>query len=291
MLRGNWRHIVAALGWLALCGQSPEHRTTTQGTQRTQAAQESAPPVLSPTKAVEQVETSEYERPCEQGRDERNSDLCAQWKAADAARDAAEWAKWQLLLGIIGAAGLLVTIHYTRRAVLAAFEANQNAHDTLTHAKEMAAVELRPYLHVDEIAFDKPETLKHRPSVIVRVKNFGATPATRFRFEAAADLRNKSKFDAAKGLRTRRIPSVDEIPPGHLTTIHVPGPPQGSSLNISADFFCTIRFEYSDKFGTEHVRWETYRAEGSLGRSVFRFFCQHHRLRTANDDTRHREGD
>lgn len=223
--------------------------------------------------AVELGKIREYEQPCAQGRDNRKSDLCAQWKAADAALAAAEWAKWQFFLGILGAVGLLLSIYYTRRAVLAAVASNQNAQEALAHAKEMAGVELRPYLHVDEIEFEVREAVSGRSDVVIRVKNFGSTPATKFRIEAGIERRNTGKINPGTNIRTRRYASVDEIPPGHTASIHVSGFPVGSFLTKGLAYFCTVKFYYSDKFGSNHMRWETYRAdEMKRGSNVFRFF-------------------
>ena len=60
---------------------------------------------------------SEQVRPCDKGVDNRNSDLCAQWKAADAASRAAFWAMIGTLVASLGTAGLYWQIVLTRRAI------------------------------------------------------------------------------------------------------------------------------------------------------------------------------
>jgi hypothetical protein len=60
---------------------------------------------------------------CEDRQDERGSDLCAQWKAADAARDAADYTFIAVLLSFIGtflvAVTLLITVRTSRRELRA----------------------------------------------------------------------------------------------------------------------------------------------------------------------------
>src|SRR5258708_4180130 len=52
----------------------------------------------------------DYYRPCNQARQQSESDLCAQWHAADAAGQSAYWAQRQFWLSVIGFAGLLATL-------------------------------------------------------------------------------------------------------------------------------------------------------------------------------------
>lgn len=59
-------------------------------------------------------EMHEPDRGCDQGNDNRSSDLCAQWKSADAAKDAARYAFWTLLTSAIGTGLLLWTLWETR---------------------------------------------------------------------------------------------------------------------------------------------------------------------------------
>ncbi|WP_305097120.1 hypothetical protein [Croceibacterium aestuarii] len=84
------------------------------------------------------VKPSEDEGPCGPGRYRSEEDLCAQWKAADSARDAADYAFWGLILAAIGTVGLLATLHYTRKAVLAAEEATKDADEALALAQSSA---------------------------------------------------------------------------------------------------------------------------------------------------------
>lgn len=73
-------------------------------------------------------EPRDYERECQQGKDNRRSDLCAQWKAADAAGSAAD-AAW-----FFGSAGFvlgLLTLGAAGAAAVFAFMGARAARDTV----------------------------------------------------------------------------------------------------------------------------------------------------------------
>lgn len=110
-------------------------------------------------------EDNSLNRPCQPGADERTSDLCAQWKAADAAYDAAWWAKFS---GWFGGLGLVLTLG----AVGVALHSNAIAQDT-------ARRQLRAYIGVDAasiLSMKAGEDGANR-AIRVSIKNFGQTPA------------------------------------------------------------------------------------------------------------------
>jgi len=51
---------------------------------------------------------------CVRGSDQRRSDLCAEWKSADAAKDAANYALWTLIVSALGTGLLIWTLAETR---------------------------------------------------------------------------------------------------------------------------------------------------------------------------------
>lgn len=59
----------------------------------------------------------QYRTPCRQPEGQGESDLCAQWRAANATEDSAFWTKWGVWIGIIGSSLLLWQIMLTRKAV------------------------------------------------------------------------------------------------------------------------------------------------------------------------------
>lgn len=160
MLR--WRFILAAVGCLILTanhstGQSPENQQAAVEAQRSADTQQAANSIAGAIRDT--IRPVEKDEGCQKGRDSRDSDLCAQWKAADAARDAANYAIWTLIISAIGT-GLLVW--------------------TLWETRQTARRELRAYVSIsiaglhqfsdDAGGFDKM-TLE------IKMKNNGGTPA------------------------------------------------------------------------------------------------------------------
>ena len=263
MLRG-YRLYIAALGLVLTSPSYGQERQADKG-----KPERNTPSQLERiTAAIEkQPIASTPDRGCQPGQDDRQSDLCAQWKAADAATDAAYWAQLTWVAGIIGlviGGGTLFAAwraaHWAKKAADHTETAATAAKDSLTHAKEMAAVQLRPYLHVDEIAFE-PKAVKGRKDVAIRVKNFGSTPATDFQIEAGVERRNTGKVAPTATIKTRRVSSIDEIPPGHTATIRISGFPVVTYESDGLAYFCIVSFGYSDKFGARHTRWEIYKSE------------------------------
>jgi hypothetical protein len=102
---------------------NPEQRANTEVAQ--------PPPAPSGLPAVEAVDTAKYKPPCRQPQDHDACDLEAQWKAADAARDAASRGWWQMVFSAFGLAGLLYSLVLTRRATNVAVAATKDADKAL----------------------------------------------------------------------------------------------------------------------------------------------------------------
>lgn len=163
MLRGYRRIIVAFVGWLSLAAQHPNPTAQPQQAKTAQPVKEAAPKVAAiDYDLAERVHRAKYEAQCNPANEKRDSDLCAQWKAADAATDAARWTYIGNWIG--GLSGLLVLI-----ALGFAFEANQIARET-------AKQQLRAYVTVTDLITIGSEAEKPF-QFAVGWKNAGATPA------------------------------------------------------------------------------------------------------------------
>lgn len=188
MPRGYRCIVFAVVGWLSLANAAaPQPKAQPQQPEaQTNQASAAQPVALPPAKPVEPVQSPELHRPCNEGEEARNSDLCAQWKAADAARDAADWTFWGVIVGIVGTVGLIWTLYYTRKAVLAAEKGTKDAEAALAHVRQVARAELRPWLtyngfdchpftngYIGEVRF--PYGLAARVNFI----NAGKTPAAK----------------------------------------------------------------------------------------------------------------
>jgi len=189
MPRGHWCIVVAALGCLA---SAPQPRA--QSEQPKPKAEQPKPTPAAPAnaKAIEAIEPPEYYRPCQENGQDRNSDLCAQWTAAHGAADAAYWAKWSFWIGLAGLGGLISTLYYTRKAVLAAEEATADADKAIEIAGKNADAatalaetsheamqnDLRAWLGVSCVVEEsRPFEGSVHLSVRVTLRNYGKSPA------------------------------------------------------------------------------------------------------------------
>lgn len=147
---------------------------------------------LVPPVAVEEgKEGPEYYTPCRQKHDDRQSDLCAQWKAADAARDSADWTKISLWVSGAGTVIAFFTLCAAAAAAIFAKHASDHTRDGASQARRSAdsaeesliAAE-RPWIKVDakigkNINFPLDGNGKKQGSVSVdfTLTNFGKSPA------------------------------------------------------------------------------------------------------------------
>jgi hypothetical protein len=114
MPRG-YRCIIVALVGLTLigAGEPPKEGSATKQ-EPTQSELLNAASSISA--AISNIQIPVEKDPgCGDRKDRRESDLCAQWKAADAASDAAQYAYWTMLLGFAGTLLLVATFWETRQ--------------------------------------------------------------------------------------------------------------------------------------------------------------------------------
>jgi len=135
-------------------------------------------------------------KPCGKNEDNRSSDLCAQWKAADAARGSAIWAERTFWLGIGGlvvgfltliAAGAAAFFAHkaaveTQKGANAAIDAVTETRNANAIAREALEEQDRPWLKVEaELSGILQIGLPKCPSVNVsiHVDNIGRSPAVK----------------------------------------------------------------------------------------------------------------
>lgn len=162
MLRGYRGIVIAAFGWLTLTGQQPSPPAKAEQTQ----AQARVGDTLSNIATTDNEQAERAKRqperpPCGTRQYERPDDLCAQWKAADAAADAA-W--WTVIGSVISAAGLAGVLF----ALFLAFQSNRIARDS-------AERQLRAYLSVEPGGINQAVNQLARAPLLIR--NNGQTPA------------------------------------------------------------------------------------------------------------------
>ena len=124
----------------------------------------------------------EYRTPCENPKGHDESDLCAQWRAAQAAENSALWTKWGFWIAIFGTLGLYWQIVLTRKAVEDTGSATKAMLDSNKIAREGIVSNNRAWLSVEAainstlvIDENAPEL---RISILLTVHNSGGAPAT-----------------------------------------------------------------------------------------------------------------
>lgn len=203
MLRG-FRCVFVALVGFALVGASPSPKGAAQAQQ---TASQNAVGELAASAATALPEKQVSPSPdhgCQRGTDNRQSNLCAYWKAADAAYDAARWGWWQLIIGVVGlvlgaatmAAAIAAAVYAKRAAVatertvqiaeeaadgaseaLSIAERNANAAaDQVRVSEETARRQLRAYVGIEKVYVENI-VIGMVPSANLNLKNFGQTPA------------------------------------------------------------------------------------------------------------------
>ncbi len=105
MPKGCWRIIFAAVGWLTLSAQQPKSAAQSQQDQSAAALNTSTTRIVD---AINNI-VPEDDKGCEDREDKRSSDLCAQWKAADAAHDAANYTWLAVGLSFLGTVFVALT--------------------------------------------------------------------------------------------------------------------------------------------------------------------------------------
>jgi hypothetical protein len=122
---GIYRSLIAALIGLTLIGAAPEKEKIADGAQAAseKAREKQLDRIAS---ALEKLpDSATKDAGCKPGQDDRGSDLCAQWKAADAATESAIWAArtfWVGLFGLLIGGGTLIfaasAAHWAKEAAI-----------------------------------------------------------------------------------------------------------------------------------------------------------------------------
>lgn len=194
MSRGYRIIILATVGWLILASApTPSDKSQYKQTETSKAVPESAQSIaVSLSGPVEVIQRPEAKPPCGPRKYSSDDDLCAQWKAADAATDGARWSFWSLILAAVGTIGVLISLYYTRKAVLAAEDATRDADLALAIAErnanaaalqvetfqKNARLQLRAHLSAKSLRVDDGEKYgRSGPCMALEIVNYGQTPA------------------------------------------------------------------------------------------------------------------
>ena len=213
MPRSCWCILAAFVGWLIL-GQ-PE-QAASQPAKTSQSSVDNA----ANTATLQQAnEPGEYQKKCEPGEENRASDLCAQWKAADAAKSAAQAAWWIGIVGsLIGAFTLAAAWAAARYAKLAADHTKTGAdaaEGSLAVQREAVALQLRPYVMFFNAEKSEPKKpFTNKSSFPISFKNFGQTPAYKVILRQGCMFRPKPVGFEEVPLHGMEIEPVGTLGPG-----------------------------------------------------------------------------
>ncbi|AZO15093.1 hypothetical protein EJ069_10340 [Mesorhizobium sp. M2A.F.Ca.ET.043.05.1.1] len=210
--------MVIALGiaLLFLVWAVPEFRDPTITGQQHQAAVATATPNAPASTAGD---PPGYKDPCEVGQDDRNSDLCAQWKAADAAEQSAFWTMIGVIVGglTLIAAGLAAwyagrAAQYTRDGAEHAGRSVKTAEVATEVSRQIGEAQARAYISVTKAWLEN--NANALPKIILQVRNSGQSPA----YDLTAVFRASSEqFDLDPPLTPLRVNSyvlADLFPAG-----------------------------------------------------------------------------
>lgn len=198
MPRGYRIALCAGFGWLILAGPCQGKNTEADQSKGQKAIQAKLDRIAA---AIEELPKSEAPDPgCAPGRDNHQSDLCAQWKAADAAAESARWGLWTFITSLIAigiGVGTLVAAWLAARWAKKAAEHTETgaiaAAKSVAVAEATAKQQIRAYISVESVGFwlgDKSEGLTYG----VYLKNTGSSPAHEFRSTYVCFIREKDYY-------------------------------------------------------------------------------------------------
>ena len=153
MVRG-YRYIFVAVVGLTLIGAAPNDGGKIESKQA--ATQETSQDDLKRiAAALEKLPQREaQDAGCDVGKDKRDSNLCAQWKAADSANQSANWAArtfWAGVAGLcIGGLTLLfaaLAAHWAKQAAIHTADGASAAQDANNISRNTLSVQLRPWVN------------------------------------------------------------------------------------------------------------------------------------------------
>jgi hypothetical protein len=308
MLRGYRRIILAALGCLALA--SPAWGQANR--EQRQANQEIANSLSDISASLKEAnQRPDPNQPCEKGSDDRNSDLCAQWKAADSAEASSIWTERTFYLGVLGGIIGLLTLgaaaaaaFYARQAALhtesganEARRAADAAEEGLALANRTNEIQLRAYIRNVSESFTRSEPDSTTLDFKFKFRNVGQTPAKNVVVNIVQYYEtHKSAFVAPPqtgGRRSRPVLSGAQFGTVAKETefsLHIDvviSKTREAQIRARKGFYYFIfRIHYSDEFGVDWVyAHDFYFSQHAMDRSaVHTKLCQTYRIENEGEE-------
>jgi hypothetical protein len=252
MPRRNWRYVAVAIGLLllGLFGYTSYQLYQSGEQQRAQysyqPARQTGRRVIAPTKTIPKG----YQPNCENPDGNSNADLCAQWAAVDQVMESNRLASVNVRLALFISILTLIGTGFVGWTFL----------ETRTTARR----ELRAYLFVEAIGLGIANggPAKGQPGIVIRIKNFGQTPAYRVLHYATVEITNSENPVLAPMPEKMEDISASAIPTGGVITAirgvgHKVDRSGASRIRKGSDVVVARgRIEYRDTFG--RPRWTTY---------------------------------
>lgn len=170
--------ILAGLVWPSLAQDTKrgeQHPGRNQAETKQTPAQPPAAPAVSADRPQRQSEPKDYRDPCSAPKSANESDLCQQWRMAEAAEETANWTYGQVIATAVEAILLAIAIGFAWRAGYWAKRAAITGAETVEVTRTVGMAQSRAYIHPSG-----PKLTMHENgtiTVFIRLKNFGQTPA------------------------------------------------------------------------------------------------------------------
>lgn len=201
----------------------------------------------------------------EDGSEREKRDLAAQ-------ESMSVWAFWLLFISAVGTLTTMIGTGFLLWQIILTREAVKDTEKATTEmARQTAILERanRPLLHIESIAFEQTGRTTRDWSVVVKVKNFGQTPAAECKIQADWKLSLTGRAPTIWRMRDCAIPH--EIPQG----MSVPFTAQSSDQRVAAlrsedklhteDTYVKITMEYEDRAGNKLGKTEIYKRAAGFG--------------------------
>ena len=211
-----------------------------------------------------QIETSDEREarmanPCYPLSENRKSDLCAQWKAADATRDSADWTVIAFIVGtVLNLVALTVvgfTFRETRKATAAAMAAAERARETLWADRAWITSKF-PKLEWSGNVGPGKKPVRGSGGVSVKWENTGRSPAINVRYAVAQYFQSAGHPvpTFADFTEYREIPALGVGSCVTPTAEAIPIEDLGHFANGELDLYFYSRIEYEDLYEKGVVR-------------------------------------
>ncbi len=177
MSRG-YRILILAIGLALVGANQPPKPSAHPPKELTQTAKGQPSPVAF----AKDPATPPKDAGCQRGEENRQSDLCAQWRSADAAADSARWSLWMVWLsgfGLLIGGGTLLAAWRAAHWAKAAAEHTQAAANI---ADKLGRAQLAAYFNLVNVEYTLP---KRGNDILLTIQllNNGITPAKNYRHD------------------------------------------------------------------------------------------------------------